>query len=283
MFNQILSIIETNNGLIPSSELATLIGREHANVTKKINAQLTPEQLVKITTCEIEYSKANNSTGTRTVYMLPEAEAMAIAMSYSVQLGMQVYEAYQEYKKALEEVIEAETLEDAKKAAIAALYTKQQEHIFTLMREDKRIGKAIGKLFRQHQDPVDAWDEFYECYLKIGAVVKNAPEYRRGVLTDLRKNLRGENSGYRVVWMKQRIEDGDFSIDHYNKFKAIEAEVLVLESRLREKDKNENAKRATNNADIARKIGKIAKEKEAKLQQATCTIAKINQTNGLPF
>ncbi|ELH4810089.1 hypothetical protein Q9X96_003123 [Vibrio vulnificus] len=237
MLKQIQTIIETNNGLIPSSELATLINRNHSDVTKKITAQFDESTLRNILTAQETY----NNNNTRTVYMLPEKEAMAIAMSYSVQLGMQVYEAYQAYKAALQDVLAAETVEQAVDTACAVLYTPEQAAIIKAIRERKALGKLVNKLFDTHEDPLVAWNEFYECYKMIGRVMskENACTYRRKVSDALRREVVSHNTGLRARYRKR----AKFDIYMYQKFDAVEAEVLSIQSELRVRDKNKVSKK----------------------------------------
>lgn len=225
---QITSVIEENNGTIPSNALAIMIGKQHGNLVTKLKSNFNETQLFKMKSSEF-YQKHQNSKGVRDIYLLPEKEAMAIAMSYSVELGMQVYEAYQTYKKAIEEVIQSETIEQATEAAMQ-VYTVRQQQIIKLIRNKKSISSQVTKLFDEHEDMMLAWHELYDCYRLIGAA---DTEYRREVIKMLRGKLASHNSGLRVDY---RMRSKGYDHAQYQVFDKIEAKVRKLESALRSRD-----------------------------------------------
>ncbi|MGL4765230.1 MAG: hypothetical protein ACRC2N_09425 [Aeromonas sp.] len=265
-------MITENNGFIPSHVLADIIGRDHPNFTKKIKQEFSEEQLVKITTSEIVYCKGNNATGTRSVYLLPEREAMALAMSYDVKIGMQVYEAYQAYRDALNAVIASESHEEAVAIATQALYNERQAKAIERIKNGQNLGHSITKMFEFHQDPLSAWEEFKAVYLNITHFADNEKQARRIILDNLRSRLTSENSGLRRVWMKARINEGNFDNNLYLKFKDVERDVLALQSRLREIDKNTNGKMAIKAKDVALKVADIAKQERRKNAEMTASM-----------
>ncbi|KFA99230.1 hypothetical protein [Vibrio sp. ER1A] len=226
--SQIISVIEQNNGVIPSNALAIIIGKQHGNLVTKMKSNFDESLLLKIKSSEF-YEKHQNAKGIRDIYLLPEKEAMAMAMSYSVELGMQVYEAYQQYKQAIEKVLQAETIEEATEAAIE-VYTYRQQQIIKLIKQRKSIGAQVIKLFDEHDDMMLAWSELYDCYKTIPA---SATSYRRDVIKLLRNKLASHNAGLRV---KYRARTKRYDHSQYQLFDRIESQVRKLESALRCRD-----------------------------------------------
>ena len=271
----IQNVIAENNGFIPSHVLAEIIGREHRNLTAKMKQQFTPEQLLKISSRSEDYVSGNNAVKTRTVYLLPEREAMALAMSYDVMIGMQVYEAYQAYREALNAVIASESHEEAVAVATQALYNERQAKAIQRIKKGQNLGHTITKMFEFHQDPLSAWEEFKAVYLNITQFAEDEKQTRRDILDNLRSRLTSENSGLRLVWMKARIKEGNFDNNLYLKFKDVERDVLSLQSRLRVMDKNENAARVVKAKRVAYKVADIAKTERRKNAEIIAAITPI--------
>ncbi|WP_429142554.1 hypothetical protein [Aeromonas veronii] len=260
----IQNVIAENNGFIPSHVLADIIGREHRNLTAKLKQEFSAEQLLNFSTRSEEYVSGNNAIKTRSVYLLPEREAMALSMSYDVMIGMQVYEAYQAYRDALNAVIASESHEEAVAIASQALYNERQAKAIQRIKNGQSLGHTITKMFEFHQDPLSAWEEFKAVYLNITHFADNEKQARRDILDNLRSRLTSENSGLRRVWMKARMNEGNFDNNLYLKFKDVERDVLALQSRLRVMDKNENGKMAIKAKDVALKVADIAKQERRK-------------------
>ncbi|MEV3842030.1 hypothetical protein [Aeromonas veronii] len=115
----ILSTIRFNQGHMPTHELAMMLGKQHTNLLRKLESQGV--LLFKLKTLQIEKSAGNNGSRLYTSYLLDERQAVALAMSYDMQLGMMVWDAF---KAALEVVDAVNAGEDpetiAKKAEDAA-------------------------------------------------------------------------------------------------------------------------------------------------------------------
>jgi hypothetical protein len=261
--NEIQTVIAENAGFIPSHVLAEMIGRQHHHVVAKIKSQFNAETVAKIENSCISIAYGDNGQ-TREVYLLPECEAMALAMSYDVMIGMHVYQAYQAYKVALNEVIASESHEEAVAVAAKALYNERQQKAIERIKNGQNLGHSITKMFEFHQDPMSAWEEFKTVYLNITHFAEDEKQARRDILDNLRGRLTSENTGLRRVWMKARINEGNFDNNLYLKFKDVERDVLALQSRLRVMDKNENGKKAERARDAAVKAVDIAKTERRK-------------------
>lgn len=100
--SDILSTIRFNQGHMPTHELAMMLGKQHSNLLRKLESQ--GMLLLKLKSYKIETSKGNRG-GIQTYdsYLLNDEQAVALAMSYDVQLGMMVYRGF----KAALEVVDA--------------------------------------------------------------------------------------------------------------------------------------------------------------------------------
>lgn len=117
----ILSTIRFNQGHMPTHELAMMLGKQHSNLLRKLESQGV--LLLKLKSYKIETSKGNRG-GIQTYdsYLLDERQAVALAMSYDMKLGMMVWDGF---KSALEVVDAVNAGEDpaiiAQKAEEATL------------------------------------------------------------------------------------------------------------------------------------------------------------------
>lgn len=117
----ILSTIRFNQGHMPTHELAMMLGKQHTHLLRKLESQGV--LLSKLDSYKIETSKGNRG-GIQTYdsYLLDERQAVALAMSYDMKLGMMVWDAF---KSALEVVDAVNAGEDpaiiAQKAEEATL------------------------------------------------------------------------------------------------------------------------------------------------------------------
>lgn len=120
-YEEIYNVINTNSGFIPSDELANILGKEHTNLVVKMKKQLA-EQLVKIMSCSKPVEVANGAMKPRTVYILPEIEAVAMAMSYDAAIGVEVMKAFKAYQATLVNIVKDP--ENAREVALDALFTE---------------------------------------------------------------------------------------------------------------------------------------------------------------
>ncbi|WP_028022223.1 Rha family transcriptional regulator [Enterovibrio calviensis] len=131
-------VIKMNGGVIATSQLATVLGKSHQHLTDKLAKSCT---LTNFVTVQESYNSGKN---TRTAYLLPEKEAMALAMSYDMNLGMKVYQAFQDYKAALEAVQNATSLAEAKAIAKEALNVRIFEAIGS---KHGKVGSLLNEAF----------------------------------------------------------------------------------------------------------------------------------------
>lgn len=115
----ILSTIKFNQGYMPTHELAMMLGKRHSHLLRKLESQ--GELLPKLGSLQVEKATGNNGHRLYTSYLLDERQAVALAMSYDMKLGMMVWDGF---KAALEVVDAVNAGEDpetiAKKAEDAA-------------------------------------------------------------------------------------------------------------------------------------------------------------------
>lgn len=209
-------IIQMNNGEIYTSQLATILGKSNQHLTDKL-AKTCP--LTNFVSVEEEYNKGQF----RTAYLLPEKEAMALAMSYDMDLGMKVYQAFQDYKAALEAIQNADSLEQAKEIATKALNVKIFEAIGS---KNKRIGVILGEA-QSTLTPVKSFNMIQQEYINQKNVFTNDTEYRKYFLEawirsiDSAVELAKEEEDYQQV-LALRAEKG----------KVIAIQKHILEYRL---------------------------------------------------
>lgn len=151
----IQTIIANNNGTLSTSDLAKMLGKAHQHLCDKLKAQLGEEQLTKFVTKEIFFKgRYQTIKDERTVYLLPEAEAMALAMSYDMNLGMQVYQAFKAYEQALQLITVTGSIEDAVSIAKTVLEIAIDEAIQN-NKDGKQISRSISTALREcNHDPI---------------------------------------------------------------------------------------------------------------------------------
>ncbi|WP_283598859.1 hypothetical protein [Photobacterium phosphoreum] len=138
----IQTIIANNNGTLSTSDLAKMLGKDHTRLCEKLSRNVTLDNL---STVEEAY---NSDKNTRTVYLLPEAEAMALAMSYDMNLGMQVYQAFKAYEQALQLITVTGSIEDAVSIAKTVLEIAIDEAIQN-NKDGKQISRSISTALRE--------------------------------------------------------------------------------------------------------------------------------------
>lgn len=117
----ILSTIRFNQGHMPTHELAMMLGKQHSHLLRKLESHGVLASKLESIVCETRAGRKGGGTQTYTSYLLNERQAVALAMSYDMKLGMMVWDAF---KAALEVVDAVNAGEDpetiAKKAEDAA-------------------------------------------------------------------------------------------------------------------------------------------------------------------
>lgn len=118
--SNILSTIKFNQGYMPTHELAMMLGKRHDNLVRTLESQI-PDWPLNVRSQKVETSSGKGRVQTYDSYLLNERQAVALAMSYDMKLGMMVWDAF---KAALEVVDAVNAGEDpetiAKKAEDAA-------------------------------------------------------------------------------------------------------------------------------------------------------------------
>lgn len=253
---EIQTIIETNNGFIPSNVLAEIIGREHRNVTAKIKQQFDENTVLKFSTVQETYNNGKNS---RKIYMLPETEGMALAMSYDVNIGMVVYQAFKAYEKALIEI--ATGVANPRQLAIDALFAINLNATSTY----KQIIKTV---YVNHKLPTDAADAIWDFY--EGA--KFNKETRKTWF-----------NSWEFVNRAQMVENCK-SVDDFNKqaaYKSVESDILKKQRSLARNNCTRQTNKVSKVTEKAVKAVKVAKhnfdkavELKAKYEKAKCAATK---------
>lgn len=119
--SDILSTIKLNQGHMPTHELAMMLDKRHDNLLRKLESQGV--QVLNLRSYKIETSKGNRG-GIQTYdsYLLNERQAVALAMSYNMQLGMMVWDAFKSALEVVDAVNAGEDLETISKKAEEAAY-----------------------------------------------------------------------------------------------------------------------------------------------------------------
>jgi hypothetical protein len=99
--SDILSTIRFNQGHMPTHELAMMLGKQHTNLVRKLESQGV--WVFSLKSQKVETFSGNGRAQTYDSYLLDERQAVALAMSYDMQLGMLVWDGF----KAALEVVDA--------------------------------------------------------------------------------------------------------------------------------------------------------------------------------
>lgn len=150
------TLIAANNGKLSTAVIAEKLGKTHQHLCDKLKSQIDDSLLTNFVTKEM-FTKGRYKTikSERTIYLLPEVEAMALAMSYDMKIGMEVYNAFKAYEAALVAVTDSETLEEAKAVANKALDV--HAHM--------AIKKPLHRI-RQYLDTFESIEEAVSTYIK---------------------------------------------------------------------------------------------------------------------
>lgn len=174
---QLLALITANNGTLTSVQLAPVCVGEskdsHYNFMNKAKKVLGEGIVNFYDTIEIK-DLNGNVTGTRKILVLPKREATLMAMSYSYELQAQVYDAYEAYEKALQQVATAETLEAAQVIAKEALDKRLFDAIGS---KHGRVGTLIKEAYDENT-PTKAHKLVEGVYLAQDPVFANDKAYR---------------------------------------------------------------------------------------------------------
>ncbi|EIE5874929.1 hypothetical protein LDV99_001757 [Vibrio parahaemolyticus] len=266
----LVEIIEMNNGSISSAQLATILGKNHSDVTKKLVSQLGESTLRKLLSVE----KYNNGKNERSVYLLPEKEAMALAMSYDMHLGMQVYEAYQTYKEALEKICKVDTLEHAQ--AIAEL-TLEIQFVKFMKTKPTRFGQRIRK-FYDDATPLEAMEKLKQAYQELEITFSNDAKYRETFL----RTWKRENRALAAKYLQSVVDTkSQLNTSYYDSFTTVENEIHKMELRIERRGRTVAEKQVKKLSELVQKEDSVEPIEEPKqeieLFDADAYIASLNQ------
>ncbi|WP_188013178.1 hypothetical protein [Photobacterium damselae] len=237
---EIQTIIEANNGFIPSNVLAALIGKQHGHLTDKMKNQSDEITLSKIETVQETY---NNGKNTRTVYMLPEEDAVALAMSYDMDIGREVYRAFKSYEKALVEI--AIGTKDPRQAAIDALFASDVKDLGAMR-------TLIKTVYEQHNSPMDAADVIWTFYESVSTKFNKA-----------NRELWFNEWEYVNRELCKKCNDFNRQVQYH----TIEADIYKKQRSLARNNRTRQSKLAADMFDIAKTNKQVAKHNYDKAQE----------------
>lgn len=167
----LVDIIKMNGGSIDTYNLSKILTKRHGDVKDKVDqnfgyGNFAPKQVIVIT--------GKGKEEAVDAYILPETEALAIAMSYSVQLGMVVAGGFKLYREALEAIQQAETLEAAQEIAKETL---DQRLFNAIGSKHGRVGTLIKEAYDENT-PTKAHKLVESVYLAQDPVFANDKAYR---------------------------------------------------------------------------------------------------------
>ncbi|EIE9181616.1 hypothetical protein LEZ72_002904 [Escherichia coli] len=110
----------TGGGLIELGELAKGLGKQKHHVAAKLKSSFGEEQVAKMETCLTVYGNGQKSGQTVSTYMLDYKTAAALAMSYDLQLGVEVLTILEDAVKTISGMTEALQSGDTKSALEAS-------------------------------------------------------------------------------------------------------------------------------------------------------------------
>ncbi|QWL69731.1 hypothetical protein HQ397_05975 [Aeromonas hydrophila] len=110
--SDILSTIRFNQGHMPTHELAMMLGKRHSDLIRKLESQGVLIRKLRSIVCETQVGRKGGGIQTYDSYLLNDEQAVALAMSYDMQLGMMVYRGF----KAALEVVDAVNAGEAQEA-----------------------------------------------------------------------------------------------------------------------------------------------------------------------
>ncbi|HIA3357367.1 TPA: hypothetical protein ACWP47_004265 [Escherichia coli] len=111
----------TGGGLIELGELAKGLGKQKHHVAAKLKSSFGEEQVAKMETCLTVYGNGQKSGQTISTYMLNHKTAAALAMSYDLQLGIEVLTILEEALQTIGAMTKAVQEGDTQAALEASL------------------------------------------------------------------------------------------------------------------------------------------------------------------
>lgn len=143
----------TGGGLIELGELAKGLGKRKDNVVRKLEANFDKEHLLKMRTCSTVYGNGQKSGQVIETYMLDHKTAAALAMSYDLQLGIEVLTILEEALQTIGAMTKAVQEGDSQAALQASLsFSERMRSRTEYLESDSENGtrsKALKRLSRK--------------------------------------------------------------------------------------------------------------------------------------
>lgn len=143
----------TGGGLIELGELAKGLGKQKHHVIAKLKSNFGEEQVAKMETCLTVYGNGQKSGQVIKTYILDHKTAAALAMSYDLQLGIEVLTVLEEALQTIGAMTKAVQEGDTQAALEASLsfsesWRKRVEYLPTDS-ENATRSKALKRLSRK--------------------------------------------------------------------------------------------------------------------------------------
>ncbi|ELM3723923.1 hypothetical protein RYR28_002720 [Edwardsiella piscicida] len=146
--SDILGTIKVNGGYLPTHELAIMLGKRHDNLIRKLESQGV--QLLNLRGCKVESKRNNGGIQVYTSYLLNDEQAVALAMSYDMQLGVLVYRSFKSALEVVDAVNRGEApeliAEEAEEATFQALFESAKQFVCLSATANKKANQSILKV-----------------------------------------------------------------------------------------------------------------------------------------
>ncbi|MGL5006029.1 MAG: hypothetical protein ACRC53_01350 [Plesiomonas sp.] len=145
--SSILSTIQSNQGHMPTHELAMMLNKRHSNLLRKLEEQGVC--LLNLSTHKIDVPMPNGGMKTTDSYLLDERQAVALAMSYDMNLGMLVWDGFKAALEVVDAVNAGETPEEIQRKAEDVAYKHLASSIMCFVCPQTALkNKATKELFK---------------------------------------------------------------------------------------------------------------------------------------
>lgn len=116
----IMTNIKSNGGFIASDALARALGKQHSHLIRKLAKEVPQEQLSKMENSS-KWVIGQGAEREKVIYLLPDDIAVGLAMSYSMTIGQEVYQAFKEILRSQFKILNANALAEAQRIALEAI------------------------------------------------------------------------------------------------------------------------------------------------------------------
>lgn len=148
----LVNAITKGEGLIELGELAAGLGKQKGNVTRKLETNFDADALLKMKSGYIQRGGKGASREVST-YMLDYKTAAALAMSYDLQLGIEVLTLLEEAVQTIGDMTKAVQAGDTQEALRVSLsFAEKQRSRLTYSPDDSENetqSKALKRLSRR--------------------------------------------------------------------------------------------------------------------------------------